>query len=426
MRIWLIHVGEPLPIDRGDARQLRMSLLASRLTALDHEVLWWSSTFDHNHKRQRYDTDARIPVADNYALYLLKGTPYSSNVSLRRWLNHYQLAHRFRRLALTEPTPDVLVCTIPTLELAAAAVSFARQHSIPAILDVRDLWPDAIAEAFPKPVRSAVDLLLLPMQHWARRAIRGADALTAVSPSYLHWAVSRAGRPRSACDRVFPLAYPRSDVALQARTAAAEALRKLGVDQTKKIVWFIGIFGRSYDLSTAIRAAHHLARLGRHDLQFVFCGSGDRMERWIREAAGLETVTFTGWVDRAAISYLMSVAWVGLAAYVPEAPQSLPNKLFEYMSAGLPVLSSLSGDAAELLARHRCGLTYRAGDSRHLAESLLILLDDQGLRAEMARNAGSAYQQHYAAERVYAEMANFVLEIARRSSAATATGRRGS
>jgi glycosyltransferase involved in cell wall biosynthesis len=189
-------------------------------------------------------------------------------------------------------------------------------------------------------------------------------------------------------------------------------MRRQGVDPSRRIVWFLGSFGHWYDLDTVVRAARSLARDERHELQFVLSGAGHADARLRRAARGLPNVVFTGWIDRSEIAFLMSVAWVGLAAYAPHAPQSYPNKLFEYMSAGLPVVSSLRGDAEKLLVRHRCGLSYRPGDADHLAHQLLVLLTAADLHREMSTNARAAFSREYSASMVYAQMADHLAAVA--------------
>ena len=56
MRAWLLTVGEPLPCDGPNERLHRTGLLAEALHSRGHEVLWWSSTFDHARKRFREST----------------------------------------------------------------------------------------------------------------------------------------------------------------------------------------------------------------------------------------------------------------------------------------------------------------------------------------------------------------------------------
>jgi glycosyltransferase involved in cell wall biosynthesis len=136
---------------------------------------------------------------------------------------------------------------------------------------------------------------------------------------------------------------------------------------------FIGTFGRTYDLSTVISAARELNRQGDDQIQFVLCGHGERADEWRRAAAGLKNVVFPGWVDAAQWTYLQGLRTVGLAAYARNAPQSIPNKLFEYMSGGAPVLSSLQGEGAQFLKENSCGLTYMPGDPASFLSALADL-----------------------------------------------------
>lgn len=51
MNIWLVTIGEPLPIDEGNYRLLRVGILANLLVKKNHNVIWWTSTFNHIEKK---------------------------------------------------------------------------------------------------------------------------------------------------------------------------------------------------------------------------------------------------------------------------------------------------------------------------------------------------------------------------------------
>jgi glycosyltransferase involved in cell wall biosynthesis len=415
LRIWLVCIGEPLPIDPGGERQLRMGVIARTLLARGHDVTWWVSTFDHPYKRHRFERDTTVEVEPGYRLELLHGAGYRTNVSFRRLIDHWQIGRRFREHAAHRAAPDLIFTTIPTVELAAASARIGLERSIPVVLDVRDLWPDVLLDALPSRLRGLGHLPLYPLTRQVRRALRTATGITAVSPSYLRWGLAHAGRAQGPIDRVIPLGYPEPPGG-RPRSAEAEALlRTMGVEPTKRLIWFIGMFGHYYDLTTVIHAARMLKERGRRDLQFVLSGSGHREAEWRAEAEGLDNVVFTGWVTANQISALQHAAWAGLAAYIPNAPQSLPNKLFEYMAGGLPVLSSLGEDARELLQQHDCGITYRAGDAEDLARAVGELLADEGHHARMATNSRTAFDRHYSAAQVYRDLAELLEDIAGRA-----------
>jgi glycosyltransferase involved in cell wall biosynthesis len=418
MRVWVAHVGEPLPIDSGTERQLRMSLFAQLLAARGHEVVWWTSTFDHTHKRQRFPASHTVRMSERLELRLLLARPYHSNISLARLINHRQVATAFQAVARsTKPhqLPDVIFATLPTVELAAAAARFGRHHRIPVIVDVRDLHPDIYLTLVPRFARGLARALLAPLYRDVRSALSQASGIIAIAPSFLRWALEHSGRSQRSTDAVFPLAYPDLDVPPAAVEAAGVELRKQGVRPDRRIIWYIGTFNRWIDLGTPIEAARTLATRGRTDVQFVFSGAGNFDSRWRRQTAELPNVVFTGWIDTPKIAYMRQIAAAGLAPYRPGF-HTVGNKLFEYMAVGLPVLLGIGGDAKEIIERHQAGVAYDGGSPMSLLDAVEKVLSAD-VRERLSANGLRAFQEHYSAEKVYAAMADFVLDFARESHA---------
>jgi hypothetical protein len=101
MRIWLITIGEPLPIDCKNDRLLRAGILADMLFREGHEVLLWTSTFDHVGKRQRCGTDTTKVLGDRYRIKMLYANGYSDNISFARLLNHRGVWGKFQKFSET-------------------------------------------------------------------------------------------------------------------------------------------------------------------------------------------------------------------------------------------------------------------------------------------------------------------------------------
>jgi glycosyltransferase involved in cell wall biosynthesis len=412
VRLWLITIGEPLPSDAHAVRLLRTGLLANLLVEQGHDVLWWSSTFDHQKKQHRSCRDAFLEIRPGLRIALLHSNAYRHNISVARIRNHRGVARKFARYAPAEAPPDIILCSFPTIELSAAAIEYGRERGTPVVIDVRDLWPDIFLDHLPPAARRLGRLALRPFIAQTCFALENASGIVAMSDGCLRWGLDYAQRDPGPYDAVFPLGYPKPVVAPDEMRAAERTLRQRGVDPKKLICWYVGMFGKTYDLATVIHAARALACRGRHDIQFVLSGDGDQRERWAQLACGLQNVVFTGWADLPQIAHMMTIAHVGLAA-VDGVPQSLPNKLFEYFSAGLPVLSSLQGEAATLLAQHECGLTYAARDPSSFLKALQALVADEDGRRRLGRNAQRLFDLHYSADAVYSRMADFLTGVAR-------------
>ncbi len=407
-RVWLITVGEPLPgFSTGD-RMWRTGYLANLLAARGHEVTWWASSFDHFRREQLVTGSDRVAAAPNLTIQFLRGRDYERNVSVARLVNHWQIARDFRRISRELPRPTAILSSYPTIELSREAVRFGRKHGVPTWLDIRDLWPDEMLDRVPRRLRPLGRLALAPMYASAREALTGATGLIAISNTFLAWGLDFARRARRSTDHVLPMGYTGQLDLTAPHDAARAALAALGVDPRKRIFWFAGTFVGNIDLGTVIEAARTLR--DETNIQFVLSGTGERESEWREQARGLTNVIFTGWAGRDTLSCLASMAWAGLGAYRKGASMSLPNKVFEYMSAGVPVLLSLEGETRELVTSGEIGLPYEAGNAAGLRAAVLSIAHDEPLRARLSANARRLFDASYSPQAIYARYADLLTD----------------
>lgn len=404
MKIWLVTVGEPVPTDQENNRLLRTGVFARTLAENGHTVTWWTSTVDHFLKKQRFNNDAEVSLGENYKIIFMHTLLYKKNISWQRIYYHYQLAHRFPGLAELEEKPDAIVCAFPPIELSQAVLKYAKRHAIPVWLDVRDLWPDIFLEVTPKHWRWAAQLGMKHLENKTAQLFKDADGILGSSEDYLSWALSKAQRVRQAKDGVFHFGYSRPELDPAELSVIQKELEQFGLDLNKMICWFIGSFGKYTDIDTVIEAARGLQQKGILDIQFVICGDGENYGKWKQMAKGLPNVIFPGWISNRQIYYLMKTHHIGLATYKDQAPMGLPNKIFEYMSAGIPLICSLRGEAQTLLKSQDFGVIYQAGDVDSLLSVLMMLNADLALRLRMGQEAHRLYESFYSAERIYSVM----------------------
>lgn len=409
MRIWLITSGEPTT---SGSRLMRTGMLAAELTKRGHEILWWTTSFDHRTKQYISESERKNACFAGYRLYHLHSRiRYKKNVGLARILNHHGVAVHFRMSAAIHPKPDLVVCSYPTIDLAAEAVKFGRKAQVPVIIDVRDLWPDIFGAAVPRVFRKiGLDRLLLTPWNMAKRKIfEEATAITSVSPRYLSWALGCAKNRtwRSTETGVFPLAISGRNVSIGNQNNGSIIRQSLGIGITDIVVWFSGTFGTTYDLIPVIDAARYFASRGER-IRFVFSGDGEMRNAWELAARGLSNVIFTGWLDAEGLARVGSIANIGLLAYREGAPQGYPNKLFEYLSLGLPIVSSLQGETREFLEQETIGVYYNAISSAELVRAVDVLRADKSKMYDMGQRALVAFNGRFAADAVYGKFADFV------------------
>ena len=147
------------------------------------------------------------------------------------------------------------------------------------------------------------------------------------------------------------------------------------------------------------------------DIQFVLCGDGSNLGKYKKMALGMDSVLFPGWVDASKIAALMELSAVGLAPYAKNTRMSLPNKPFEYIAGGLPVISSIQGEMKELLARHQCGRTYDPDSVDDLCIILRELHTDVFLRKEMGRKARQLFEREFSVEHIAVKLGDYIARV---------------
>ena len=147
MLIWLIQRAESTPQDPNSPRAMRMGMVADYLVRKGHQVIWWTSTFNHYSKTQRFGGDVRVRIGPLYSIQYLHTAGYKKNISLKRMVDNYFFSKKFESMARMELNkPDLIFCSFPILNVCLSVLKYTRQNNIPWVIDVRDLWPDALVQ----------------------------------------------------------------------------------------------------------------------------------------------------------------------------------------------------------------------------------------------------------------------------------------
>lgn len=425
MRVWLVTIGEPLPTDPGTPRLLRAGILATMLVQQGHEVLWWTSTFDHTNKRQRAKTNLRVVLDNGVDIRMIHGCGYRRNVSIFRILNHMVVANRFAHAAKVEQKPDIIVCSLPTLELSVESVRYGQHAGVPVIIDVRDLWPDLFEQLVPEWAGKILHLFLYPMRQQARQACKLASGITGNSPYFVDWGVDLAGRQKTKHDCYYPHGYITSIPSPTQEQQAKEFWKKSSFlfDEEIFTACFFGAIGPQSEFETVIDAARILEKKNL-PFRFVLCGLGDRLQDLKNKAADCSSVHFPGWIDAPEILGLMRISHIGLVLYRSNIGyvRNIPNKPIEYLSAGLPIVSTLQGYLSEFLEKHDCGITCGNGDAAGLARALTVLAEDRDRLKRMSDNARKVFAERFEAEKVYSKMIGYLEDVVHSYQAGQAAG----
>lgn len=418
MNIWLIQRSEPTPQDnKGKQRIMRTGILAERLAAKGHDVIWWTSSFDHYNRVQRFDHNQRVTINDHYQIQYIKSLGYKKNISMSRILDQSVLSKQFNKLIdESKELPDVIVASIPSVEIAMAAVRFGRRNGIPVILDIRDLWPNVFLDIVPKSIRFLVDPLLMPLRRLNRKTFISATGIVGLTRPFVDWALEYAGRPFGENDRVIPMGY----INFQKNNTNSQSpmdtafWENLGIRKNDEYltVLFLGTIGSLFNIDRIIKAAQVLKDRNL-PIRFIICGSGEKFESTVEAAKGLDNFFLPGWIDAPKIEAVLQIADIGIAPYIFSENffKNIPNKPAEYFSRGLPIALSLNrGPLYDILKERNCGFSY-SNDGEELAKELTSLLYDRTRLKEMKENAKTTYLEMFDGEKVYNDYINYLESV---------------
>lgn len=405
IKVWLVKEGEALPTDDGQQRLLRMGLIAEELIKMEADVLWWASSFDHNKKAYRAAGPVELTAGEHYRIQLLHGCPYRKNMSFGRIRHYAQERRQFIRMAETRERPDVILASMPNIDLALAAVKYGKKHNVPVFIDVRDLWPELFEDYYPK-LKKLVHYAIIPFKRQLAYALRNATGIYATSEKFLNWALGYAKRGRRQRDGYYYVSYP--DTNLEITEQDLQFWHQKGLSETDFICCFFGQFGHAVNIEPVLEASKELAK-SAPQVKFVICGTGEKLESYKQMVGQAGNVLFPGWVDRRQICSLGKLSSAGLLAYRKNKnfEWSMPNKFCEYLALGLSLLIEPEGMMADLAKEHRCG--YRYQDAHDLAEKLTYLAAHREEAAAMKGRARQLYESAFKADVVYRQLAEDLL-----------------
>ena len=406
LKIWLVIDSEPLPVMDG-YKKMRMGELADKLLAQGHEVTWFASTFFHITKSKVYDDDQDIMVKDRLRMILLESGSYKKNIDLARWRHHKKFAQNLAAKMRELDAPDVIVTAFPIVGMAYEVVRFGREKDVPVIVDIRDMWPDIFVDHIPF-MKYVKWIALRSMDKMAKYCFRGARSLVAVSQTFLDWGVNKVGdAPESRA--VFPLGARNLTQQNDPDTEKVAILRQ--AVEGKTVFTYLGSFGRVYNLDVVCQVARRFHDQGRDDVHFILAGHGVQFDELVAQCDGLPNVSFPGWLLGNEVGPVMGMSDV---AILPNKADLIPNKLFDYVASGLPVVASLQGEGAEFLTREQLGVLYQH-DQPDTLEAALLDLMDADKQSVCSANAARVFADQFDSEGIYQRFAAHVCDIARKA-----------
>ena len=276
---------------------------------------------------------------------------------------------------------DVVFATTTPLTAGIPGIFARWLRGKPFVFEVRDLWPELPKEM--GVIKNPLVLTAMSILEWC--SYRSAHRCIGLSPGIVEGIKKRGVKASKVA--IVPNGC---DFTIFADDVAP--WRPDGVEDTDLMAVFTGTHGLANGLDAALNAAKELKMRGRNDIKLVLVGQGKLKEDLQARAkrADLDNVIFHSPVNKSKLAELLKGADIGLQllANIPAFYYGTsPNKFFDYISAGLPVLNNYPGWLAGMIKDNNCGYAIEPDNALAFADALENAADNKDSLPAMGERA---------------------------------------
>ncbi|MCP9808474.1 sugar transferase [Cyanobium sp. HWJ4-Hawea] len=411
MKILYLHQYFSTPAGAGGTRSY---YLARSLVEAGHQVqmVCLRDARSHTGLSGSFTRGLRTGLVDGITVVEFD-LPYSNYLGLfGRSLVFLRYSWLSLKLALHSDADLVFATTTPlTAGIPGIAARWLR--GVPFVFEVRELWPE-LPRAMGV-VRNPLVLAGLSALEWL--SYHSADACIGLAPGICEGIAERGIEPSlitsipNACDLELFQPQPSGKMKQPQLISGLPA----PFPPNSFVAAFTGAHGLANGLDAVLDVAAELQHLGRQDIQLLFIGDGRCKPALQQRVAseGLVNCHFLPLIPQLQLAEILRQSvHVGLMVF-DDFPAfycgTSPNKFFDYLACGLPVVINYPGWLAELIQEHQLGIPVSPRDSDAFAAALITLAEQPALVASMGSNARSLAESRFS-RRLLADQCRQVLE----------------
>ncbi len=371
MKILYIHQYFNTPKDGGSTRSY---WICQELLKNGHDVVMITSTRDKGER-------SSIETVDGITVHYLKAH-YSQNLGFLGRLKAYAgFMWKSTREAFKQKNVALVIATSTPLTIGIPALLLKKLKGTRYLFEVRDLWPEV-----PIQMGALNNYFLRTGALWLEKSIyKNASHVVALSPG-MEEGVLRTGIPKnkvsmipnmSKIDHFFP------------RPHNLELFEKYQLKKDNfKLVYF-GAMGLSNGIDYILETAKLLKP--HNDIEFIFIGAGSMKDALLESCKkdDLYNVRYLGAFGIAEAADLVNLCDVTLVTFanIPILYTNSPNKLFDSLSAGKPIIVNSKGWTKTMVETHHCGVYVDPESPMDFVEKILELKKNPERLALMGANA---------------------------------------
>lgn len=370
MNILYIHQYFVTPQEPGGTRSY---WLAQELIKNGHKVTMLTSS-------SKFSEDIKIVEIDGIEVVYIK-EDYDQNMSVSRRLKAFlKFMYKSSVVGMKQKDIDLVIATSTPLTIGIPALILKWFKKKPFVFEVRDLWPEV-----PIQMGAIKNSWTIKTTRLLEKVIyKNASHVIALSPGMQAGVVKYIPKEKTSMipnmakmDEFWP------------RGKNDQLMERLGLKKDSfKIVHF-GSLGLANGAQTIVESAKLLNN--REDIEFLFVGGGSTEKDLIEEVekSNLKNVKFLGKFPMTDVSEIVNFSDVSMISFldIPILYTNSPNKLFDSLSAGKPIIVNSAGWTKDIAEKYHCGFYVNPNRPEELAQKVLYLKDNPELVKEMGQNA---------------------------------------
>lgn len=332
--------------------------------------------------------------------------PYSNHFGLiRRTIVFLLFALRSIFLAMTLDYELLFATSTPlTSGIPGIFATIFRRKRF--VFEVRDLWPE-----LPRAmgiIKNPIILYAMSILEWI--SYHCAKGCIGLSPGIVKGIVRRGVSTEkvimipNACDlNIF-------------NPEIGKILRPDGIDNKNFVVIFSGAHGIANGLDSVLDVANVLKKRSYNNIKFIFIGDGKKKPELIKrcEIDGLNNCLFIDPVNKKKLNSFFKGADIGLMV-LSNIPAfyygTSPNKFFDYISSGLPVINNYPGWIADMIIKNNCGVVVEPNNPEVFADVLIALAEEKNMIKLMGINARKLAEEEFNREKIADIFVDFLEKI---------------
>ena len=396
MKILYIHQYFCTPNEPGGTRSYWIS---RELVKRGHHVTLITST------RKTHPNACRTQI-DGIDVVYVKNPIYNNYMSAPRKIWAFVTFIRNAiKAGMKEKNVDLVFATSTPLTVGAIALWLKWTKKWKYVFEVRDLWPE-----FPIEIGAIKNKLAIWfLRKFEKRIYESSEHVVALSPGMKEGVIA-TGTPENKVSMIPNMSKPDKFVPHE---PDMEIAKQFGIDLTKFNVIHFGSMGRANGLEYIIEAAKKLKERGDNDIHFLFLGSGitEPKLKTLAEHNNLNNVSFHGNHRMDVLSEVVNCCDASITTFLnlPVLKTNSPNKLFDSLSAGKPIIVNSAGWTKDMVEQQDCGFYVDPENPSDLASKLEFYKGQKEILKRWSKNARRLSEEKYDKDILSAQVAD-VLE----------------